>query len=870
MKSFLSFIIVLVGILPLLSQQTKLVPQDFSTIQSALNASQSGDVVLVSPGVYYENIIWYSSKDGVEMKSTDGAANTIIDANLVGRALHFDGEQNIDKTTIIDGFTLRNGFINSDFAYGAGVFVDEASPTLRNLIIEDNRITSERANGGGISFNESLSTIENCIIRKNSIVSDGWADGGGIYIEDSNLDFHNCIIQNNSNESTKWSYGGGINIDRSDVQLINCTIEGNTTNGGGWSYGAGIKIYGSFSGMIFDVDLIGCTITNNSPLGSRKYGSGLYATNDVNVNIINSIIHNNGPSTSTVYLEVETVNIINSTIANNQSGIRTRELDLNITNSILWNNDFTIIDDDWIEGSNISVDHSIIEGGYFGPGNIDSDPLFYSDELLIPTENSPCLNAGNKNIPMNIDIVGNERPFPRGSSPDIGAYEINQNFAHVQSRFFYDENNNGIQDSSEEYIGRGAILVDDETKEENTASSGIFSLVQPGTVKINYNDNNTGNWILTSPVSEYIFDVTVEDFADSISFGIYPSREIKSLITGIYGPELRCNRTRIMDFFVKNEGSTREDGILWAQLDPLVSEIMPIQTPDYIDGDRYGWDFVGLLPGESFTRNVSFKIPGVEEVEQGQLLKFTAEASVLSDPNCISFYTYEDEVRCSYDPNDKLVNPDREDQLILRDQDVTYTIRFQNVGNDYADDVVVVDTLDSHFDYSTFKLLKSSHPDQLRYTLSPNGVVNFDFHQIYLPDSTTDEQGSNGYVMYSIRSDSTLADFIEVENTAYIYFDFNPAIVTNTTINSVVEEFPVSTKDEEVNLLEVYPNPSRGQFNLPIKFDHIEVLDESGKYIKSIQNTSKFDLSESIDGIYFIRAVKDTEVFLGKVVLLRN
>ena len=870
MKSFLSFIIVLLGITSIFSQQTRLVPQDYSTIQSALDVSQQGDIVLVSPGVYYETIVWYGSKNGVELKSTDGPMNTIIDANLQGRPLHFQGALNIDNTTIFDGFTVRNGFVNDAFAYGGGISVDEASPILRNLIIEGNRINSNRANGGGISFNESQSTIENCIIRNNSIISDGWADGGGLYIEDSNLDFHNCRIENNSNESESWSYGGGVNIEESDVQLINCTIEGNTTNGGGWSYGAGIKIRGAFNGMTFDVDIIGCTITNNSPLGSRKYGSGVYSTYDANVNIINTIIHHNGLSTSTLYFEDGSANLINSTIANNHSGIRIRELDLNVTNTILWNNQYTIVDDAWNEESNISVDHSVVEGGYFGAGNIDSDPLFFDNALMIPTENSPCLNAGNKNIPMNIDIAGNERPFPRGSAPDIGAYEINQNFAHVLSRFFYDENQNGILDTEEGYVGRGAILVDDITKEENIDKDGIFSLVQQGTTKINYSNSNSGNWMLTSPVSEYVLDVTEEDFSDTIYFGVFPGRELKSLLTGIYGSPLRCNRTVIMEFFVKNEGSTRENGTLWAQLDPLVSEVMPLMTPDHIEDDRYGWDFYDLFPGESFTRRVEFKVPGVDVIEPGEVLVFIAESTVESDPNCISTFIYKDDIRCSYDPNDKLVNPDREDNLILRDQEVTYTIRFQNVGNDYADDVVVVDTLDDHFDYSTFKLLQTSHPDQLRYTLSPNGILNFDFHQIYLPDSTTDEQGSNGYIMYSIRPDSTLADFIDVENTAHIYFDFNPAIVTNTTINTVVEEFPVSTKDEDVALLEVYPNPSRGLYNLPLEFDQIEIWDEKGRYIKSFQNVSKFDLSEFIDGIYFIRAVEDSDVFVGKVVLLRN
>jgi hypothetical protein len=56
-----------------------------------------------------------------------------------------------------------------------------------------------------------------------------------------------------------------------------------------------------------------------------------------------------------------------------------------------------------------------------------------------------------------------------------------------------------------------------------------------------------------------------------------------------------------------------------------------------------------------------------------------------------------------------------------------------------------------------------------------------------LPDSTTDEPGSQGYVIYRIKPLPTLAFGDVIENTASIYFDENPPIVTNTTFHTIYD-----------------------------------------------------------------------------------
>lgn len=131
----------------------------------------------------------------------------------------------------------------------------------------------------------------------------------------------------------------------------------------------------------------------------------------------------------------------------------------------------------------------------------------------------------------------------------------------------------------------------------------------------------------------------------------------------------------------------------------------------------------------------------------------------------------------SLDPNDKTSSPA---MGIPQDGWLNYTVRFQNTGNSYAQTIYLLDTLDTNLDAATFELLSWSHENQT--TLNGN-IVRFNFPGIHLPDSNSNEAGSHGYVQYRVKTKANLPIGTHIRNTAYIYFDFNPAVVTNTTDN---------------------------------------------------------------------------------------
>lgn len=137
-------------------------------------------------------------------------------------------------------------------------------------------------------------------------------------------------------------------------------------------------------------------------------------------------------------------------------------------------------------------------------------------------------------------------------------------------------------------------------------------------------------------------------------------------------------------------------------------------------------------------------------------------------------------VGTSYDPNDKQVYPFSSVDTSV--EWLTYTVRFQNTGTSEAVHIYVTDTLNEHINPSSFQLLAYSHQPVVQMQESR---IRFNFPNIHLPDSTANEPGSHGYIQYKVKLKDGLSIGTTIDNTAHIYFDFNSAVVTNTTTNTV-------------------------------------------------------------------------------------
>jgi len=201
------------------------VPADYPTIQAGIDAAVAGDQVVVAAGTYTgtgnKNLDFKGR--AITVESENGAEKCVIDCENKGRGFYFHSDET--NTSVISGFTIRNGYASGNWPdnNGGGVYCENSSPTVTNVIITRNTAVND---GGGVYCSYSSPTLTNVIFTENL------ADyGAAIFCDNSFLALVNNVIVRNM-----ASYrGGGIFCHYSSPMLINTTVAENiaTTDGGG-------------------------------------------------------------------------------------------------------------------------------------------------------------------------------------------------------------------------------------------------------------------------------------------------------------------------------------------------------------------------------------------------------------------------------------------------------------------------------------------------------------------------------------------------------------------------------------------------------------------------------------------------------------
>lgn len=233
-----------------------------------------------------------------------------------------------------------------------------------------------------------------------------------------------------------------------------------------------------------------------------------------------------------------------------------------------------------------------------------------------------------------------------------------------------------------------------------------------------------------------------------------------------------------------------------------------------------------------------------------------------------NLYSYCYGVVNSYDPNIKqtypeIVEPGFEDEF-------TYTIYFQNTGNAPAFNIRLADTLDSNLDLSTFKVMNAS--DAFTTTLNPQSrLLSVRFPNIMLPDSTSDPEGSIGFIQYRVKPLPGLTNGTIIHNTAYIYFDYNAPIVTNTTENKFFTDLGLGEWDTET--IRLYPNPAENEcfIRAESEIDQITLSDINGKQVVHDfphSKTTSVNVSDLKQGVYIV-TIQTTQSVVTKRLIVR-
>ncbi|MFP9098422.1 T9SS type A sorting domain-containing protein [Flavobacterium sp. RHBU_24] len=291
-----------------------------------------------------------------------------------------------------------------------------------------------------------------------------------------------------------------------------------------------------------------------------------------------------------------------------------------------------------------------------------------------------------------------------------------------------------------------------------------------------------------------------------------------------------------------------------------------------VSGNILAWGYSDLAPYQSLTYYVVFNVNTPPTVVSGTQLIFSVVASVSgatdvnSDNNA---YVYSQYAVNSFDPNDIAV---REGEFITEAQAdgfLHYTIRFQNTGTANAQNVRVNLPLDENLDWSTFQPVTASHTFE---TNRAGGVVNFMFNNIMLPFEDADVAGSNGFVTFRIKPVADIALGDEMSETAYIYFDFNEAIVTNTVTTTVGA---LATEGFTKANAALYPNPASGIVNVKVNGvvaanASVTITDVLGKTVMNTPVKSEnaaVNISGLTGGVYFVTVQNDATQSTQKLII---
>ncbi len=355
---------------------------------------------------------------------------------------------------------------------------------------------------------------------------------------------------------------------------------------------------------------------------------------------------------------------------------------------------------------------------------------------------------------------------------------ISANKSFIRGKIYQDINMNSQKDSSEPYLANQEVILLPDSIYAYTNNDGEYlSVADTGkTYKVAY--TNANFWFATS--------------IDSSSFILHDSDKIMAAI-GIAAPDTtiisnnltllsnRCNGITPLWFTYSNNGTSVDSGIVILTVDTSINVYNSFPPYDSISAKKIYFHFDELPVGSAQQIRVNLQMP--DFTHMGDTLLYTG--SIIASGNSIFTDTLKKILTCAYDPNSKEISPMGYsiNNYILKSEELDFTIHFQNTGNDTAYNITIKDTLSPHLDWSTFKLSGSSHI--VNTTLNNNGVLNFSFYNIMLPDSNQNELLSHGFVSYKIKCKQSTPYGTIVNNTGHIYFDYNPAIVTNSTSNTV-------------------------------------------------------------------------------------
>jgi uncharacterized repeat protein (TIGR01451 family) len=449
----------------------------------------------------------------------------------------------------------------------------------------------------------------------------------------------------------------------------------------------------------------------------------------------------------------------------------------------------------------------------------------------------------------------------------------------IKFNLFFDTNNNGVQNVGEANYNGGNFTYQLNSGVTHTVNSnnGMFTLYENnpvnsynlGSLSINNNFCNGQYTLATtsysnvtvangSGITTYNFPITTAPCAD-LSVNLYQ-----------YGAPPRPGFTYINRIQYTNNGNQNiASGTITFTRSTTVSAVSTSPSTT-TTATGFTYNFTNLLAGEVRYIDVTMQVPVIPTVSLGQLVTNSVTVTIPPNDNypINNSATVTQIIVGSNDPNDKTETHGGKilHSSFTANDYLTYKIQFENTGTAEAVNIRVNDVLDAKLNPNTIRMVSASHP----YVLDRVGnTLNWKFNGVNLPPSVANTTTGKGYVVFQIKPTAGFAVGDIIPNIANIYFDFNPAIVTDPCNTQFVST--LATTDFDTNELSVYPNPVQNNLTITniATIDSVTLFSIIGQEVLSQKvNALQADISTFglTNGIYFVKVIAEGKEKTVKIV----
>lgn len=436
---------------------------------------------------------------------------------------------------------------------------------------------------------------------------------------------------------------------------------------------------------------------------------------------------------------------------------------------------------------------------------------------------------------------------------------------NIDGTVYIDDNADCTYNAGETFIPYTGIVVTDQSGNNYTYaytdSVGHYSVDLP--LGTNFNITVSSYLLNTASVDCPIggsYAVVPSGTTQSFNFGITCSNQFDLQAT-MYGWRFRPGFTGWINTYISNNSCyPANNASATLNLATLVSYSADHwgAPSNSVVGQDVNWTNIAAnFWGNSHYASTEIFTPLTAQIGDSVCFTLTANPTLNDAEPTNNAVTQCYVVSNSWDPNAKEVSPAGigAQGYVPQNTNFTYTVHFQNTGTDTAYNVSVLDTIDVDLDFNSLVIVGSSH--QMTVDVIDNHILKFNFYNIMLPDSGTNLPGSEGYIIYKIKAKPNAIIGTEWKNTAYIYFDFNEAIITNTTVNTL--ELLTGIEQTSQSTITVAPNPANDLVTVNFENNYtgsLIITDVTGRMVKQVQvnNTNRVHINTSdlSNGFYLL------------------